>query len=280
MHRPPLDTERLRRDLRSLPGAPEPAFFTGIEVVDSTGSTNADLIARAADPGIDRVVLVAETQDSGRGRHARAWASPPRAQIALSMLLRPEGLEPTALGWLPLLTGIAVVDAVRRTAELPAALKWPNDVLIDDRKVAGILAEVVTGGPVPAVVVGVGLNVSLTEDELPVPHATSLTVAGAGEVDRTELVGSLLAEFARRFTAWRDAGWATEEMAAAYRERCATLGTPVRAELPGGRMLTGIARDIDSAGRLLIGEEPVSAGDVTHLRPHSPQPHSPQTLGR
>ncbi|MGW4330406.1 biotin--[acetyl-CoA-carboxylase] ligase [Nocardia sp. NPDC004573] len=263
MQRPPLDAEQLRR---SAVDSPELSFFSRIDVVESTGSTNADLIARAADPDADRVVLLAETQVQGRGRHARPWVSPPRAQLAMSLLVRLPGIGPASLAWLALLTGVAVVDALRATAGVPAELKWPNDVLIEGRKVAGILAEVASSGGAPAVVIGLGLNVSLTEDELPVPHATSLTIAGARETDRTVLVRSLLIEFVRRFTAWRDADWSTDELAAAYRERCATIGTEVRAELPGGRTLTGVAAGVDDYGRLLIGDQAVSAGDVTHLR--------------
>jgi BirA family biotin operon repressor/biotin-[acetyl-CoA-carboxylase] ligase len=139
-------------------------------------------------------------------------------------------------------------------------------VLIDGRKVAGILAEVAAGGGAPAIVVGIGLNVSLTEAELPVPHATSLTLAAATGTDRTVLVQSLLTEFARRFTAWQDAGWATGDLIATYRDRCATLGARVRAELPGGQTLEGTATDVDAAGRLLVDGRAVSAGDVTHLR--------------
>lgn len=241
-------------------------LFSRVDVVESTGSTNADLIARSREPGSDGAVLLAEAQQSGRGRHARAWVSPPRAQIALSMLVRLPGIDPAVLGWLPLLTGIAVVDALRTTAAVQADLKWPNDVLIGGRKVAGILAEVAASGPAPAVVIGIGVNVTLDESELPVSHAISLELAGAKELDRTALVSSILVEFDRRFTAWRDAGWATAELVGAYRERCATVGAEVRAELPGGRTLTGIATGIDDAGRLLVGAEAVSAGDVTHLR--------------
>jgi len=259
--RPPLDVDRLRATVASAG-----LLFSRVDVVESTGSTNADLIARSREPGSDGAVLLAEAQQSGRGRHARAWVSPPRAQIALSMLVRLPGIDPAVLGWLPLLTGIAVVDALRTTAAVQADLKWPNDVLIGGRKVAGILAEVAASGPAPAVVIGIGVNVTLDESELPVSHAISLELAGAKELDRTALVSSILVEFDRRFTAWRDAGWATAELVGAYRERCATVGAEVRAELPGGRTLTGIATGIDDAGRLLVGAEAVSAGDVTHLR--------------
>ncbi|MQY29985.1 biotin--[acetyl-CoA-carboxylase] ligase [Nocardia aurantia] len=263
MQRPPLDVDRLRREVAE---SPELEFFTRVDVVESTGSTNADLVIRSADPEADRQVLIAEAQEAGRGRHERAWVSPPRAQIAMSVLLRLGDIDPEVLGWLPLLTGIAVVDAIRGVTDLDANLKWPNDVLIGGRKVAGILAEIATGAATPAVVVGIGLNVSLTEAELPVPHATSLTLAGAPDEDRTAVVLGILAEFARRFTGWRDASWDTTALAAAYRERCVTLGADVRAELPGGEVLTGIATDVDEHGRLRIGDRAVSAGDVTHLR--------------
>ncbi len=259
-----MDAELLRR---SVTERPDLSLFSRIDVVESTGSTNADLIAQAADPDSDGRVLVAESQEQGRGRHERAWSSPPRAQISLSLLVRLRGIDPAVLGWLPLLTGVAVVDAVRDVTGLNANLKWPNDVLIEGRKVAGILAEVASGAGAPAVVVGVGLNVSLTEDELPVPHAISLTLAGAPEVDRTALVEALLREFARHFTEWRTANWDIAGPAGEYRKRCATLGTEVRAELPGGEVLTGVATDVDDHGRLLIGNRAVAAGDVTHVRP-------------
>jgi BirA family biotin operon repressor/biotin-[acetyl-CoA-carboxylase] ligase len=259
-----LDVAELQR---SIAESPDLSFFARIDVVTSTGSTNADLIARASDPAVDRHVLLAETQEHGRGRHDRVWSTPPRAQLAMSILVRPAGIAPAALGWLPLLTGVAVVDAVRETAGLDANLKWPNDVLIDGRKVSGILAEVASPGEAPAVVVGVGLNISLTEDELPVPHATSLRLAGAAEVDRTAMALSILRHFAEEFTRWRDSGWDVTELADRYRERCSTVGARVRAELPGGETLLGIATGVDEVGRLIVGDRAVSAGDVTHLRP-------------
>ncbi|CAM2937458.1 biotin--[acetyl-CoA-carboxylase] ligase [Skermania piniformis] len=241
-------------------------FYSAVEVTARTGSTNADLLARAGDPAADRTVLIADCQDHGRGRHSRSWQAPPRSQVALSVLLRLPGAEPARLGWLPLLTGVAVVDALRRVAGVPAGLKWPNDVLIGERKVAGILAEVGATGPVPVVVVGVGINVDLTSDELPVPHATSLALAGARTTDRNVVAQAVLAELADRITDWQRDGWAVADPAAAYRERCVTLGTPVRAELPGGTTITGIADDVDRNGRLLIDGTAVSAADVTHLR--------------
>ncbi|MEU0545460.1 biotin--[acetyl-CoA-carboxylase] ligase [Nocardia sp. NPDC005978] len=264
MNRAPLDVTRLRRELLETPAT---RFFHETDVVESTGSTNADLVARAADSTADRLVLLAEAQERGRGRHDRQWVGPPRAQLAMSVLVRVRGIAPELLGWLPLLTGVAVVDAVRSATAVKAVLKWPNDVLVEGRKLSGILAEIAAVGPDPAVVVGIGLNASLTEAELPVPHATSLALAGAPEpVDRTAVAAAILREFARRFVAWEAAGWDIAELSADYRERCSTIGATVRAELPGDEVLTGVATGVDGHGRLLIGDQAVSAGDVTHLR--------------
>ncbi|NMN96093.1 biotin--[acetyl-CoA-carboxylase] ligase [Antrihabitans stalactiti] len=258
LDRPPLSAADLRRGL-------DP-YYAELEVVAETGSTNADLLARASSSDSDRTVLIAEAQTRGRGRHQRVWVSPPQAQVAMSVLLRLRGIDPEQLGWLPLVTGIAVVDTVRNVTDIDANLKWPNDVLVDGRKLCGILVEVATPGPDPAVVVGVGLNVTLSEEELPVPEATSLSLAGAEVTDRMTLVRALLRELASRLTAWEAANWSTVDLASAYRERCSTLGARVRADLPGGDIITGVAQDVDENGRLLIDGRAVSAGDVTHLR--------------
>ena len=161
LNRPPLDGNALRRALVRSDNDDARVFWNRLDVVEETGSTNADLLARAADPDADRHVLIAEYQASARGRHSRTWVSPPQAQISMSVLLSMPGMNLADMGWLPLLSGIAVVDALRNVAEVPAELKWPNDVLIGDKKVAGILAEVARTAPDPAVVVGIGLNVSL-----------------------------------------------------------------------------------------------------------------------
>lgn len=277
--RAPFDAARLRRVLvdtdPASAGAPAGAgFYSRVDVVTETGSTNADLLADAAGPaGGDRKALLAEHQTGGRGRHARPWAGVPGAQVIVSVLVRLPGVDLADLGWLPLLTGIATVDAVRAVTGVPAELKWPNDVLVDGRKLAGILVEVASTSPVPTVVAGVGLNVSLTEDELPVPTATSLLLAGAGDLDRTHLAEALLAEFAERIRQWERHGWDPTVAADAYRQRCSTMGRRVRAILPGDTELHGEAVDIDEQGRIVIlpdGDgEPVAiaAGDITHLRP-------------
>ena len=267
--RTPLDETALRG---ALVGADRAGFYTRLDVVSETASTNADLLAVAA-TGDDRRVLLAEYQHGGRGRHSRSWSGVPRAQVIVSVLLRLPGCPLQNLGWLPLLCGIAAVDAVRSVTDVPAQLKWPNDVLVDGRKLAGILVEVAAATPVPTVVAGIGINATLGRDELPVPTATSLMLEDAGELDRTPLAQALLAEFGERIRTWARAGWDTTDLASAYRERCSTVGQRVRAILPGDTELHGVATDVDDQGRIVIRPDDggelvaVAAGDITHLRP-------------
>src|SRR5947207_10649635 len=170
LDRPPLSAPALRRAL-VVPGG----LWTDIRVEPETGSTNADVLAAAKQGAPEGLVVVAERQTAGRGRFDRRWESPPRAGLTLSVLLRPVRIS----GWLPLLAGVALVETVRRLGEVDAVLKWPNDLLVDERKCAGILAE--SAGD--AVAVGIGLNVTLREPELPVPDATSLQLAGSACTD-------------------------------------------------------------------------------------------------
>lgn len=274
LDRPPLDVRALRRALVDGPQA----SWSRVDVVTETGSTNADLIA-SAERCADRTALIAEHQGSGRGRHSRSFSGAPRSQILLSMLLKFPGIDPAVLGWLPLVAGIALVDAMRTVAEVDARLKWPNDVLIGGKKVSGILAEVAGHGPSPTVVIGLGVNVTMTAEELPVPTATSLALENAAVLDRDTLVRAVLRGVAAEVDSWRDADWSTELLARRYRERCNTIGQRVRVDLPGGEEKFGTAVDVDRHGRIVLEVEPpgdgeatvlaVAAGDVTHLRPVS-----------
>ena len=254
-------------------------MWTRLDVVASTGSTNADLLARAAagPAGPEGQVLVAEEQTAGRGRLGRSWSTVPGEALTFSVLLRPVTVPAGRRGWLPLLTGVAVVSAVRSVSGVEAVLKWPNDVLVGERKLAGILAE--QAPDESAVVIGIGLNVATPAESLPVSpsglRATSLIAEGA-TVAREELLAAVLGEFEHRYAAFRaEPDPAGTGLLAEYRALCATLGQPVRAELPLGRVLTGTATDVDAGGRLLIEERPgdppvpVSAGDVVHVRPAS-----------
>ncbi|MFI7588307.1 biotin--[acetyl-CoA-carboxylase] ligase [Spongisporangium articulatum] len=303
LDRPPLDAAALRRALlassNAAPGAPG---WRALDVVQVTGSTNADVVARAGAGEEAGYVLLAEDQTAGRGRRERAWSSPPRAGLALSVLLRP-AVPADRLSWVPLLGGLAVASALRRTCGLPAVVKWPNDVLVpvpqaDGRlspdavgKVSGLLAEVVPapgGSPgaarqSPAVVLGIGVNVTQEQDELPVPTATSLRLAGAAVTDRFTVAKAVLRELAERYDRWTAAdGDPRAGLAAAYREACDTIGRDVTVHLPDGSGLTGATltgrcEGVDDEGRLLVAPvgpdgsvsevRALSVGDVVHVRP-------------
>lgn len=244
LDRPPLRPAALSRALE-LDG-------WRVEVVPSVGSTNAVVADRIRAGEPHGLVIVAEHQTDGRGRLDRSWTSPPRAALTFSVLLRPS-LEPDQLGWVPLWGGLAVAQALREQAEVEATLKWPNDVLIGGRKVAGLLTELVNG----AVVLGIGLNVTTSQDELPHDLATSLLLAGATSTDREPLLKAILRVLA---------GALGDRDTSAYRTLCSTLGRQVRVELPGGRCVEGTAEAIDELGRLVVDGTAYAAGDVVHLR--------------
>ena len=270
--RKPLYTAGLRRAVVAPDG-----LWREIEVVPSTASTNADLLARALRGEPEGVVLAAEEQTAGRGRMGRTWVSPPYAALTFSLLARPD-VPPARRGWLPLLAGVAVAAAVTEVTGVQARLKWPNDVLAGEAKLAGILAEAAGD----AVVVGIGLNVSTEPAELShllaatgpgAPPAASLRTAGATALNREELLLAILTRFERWYQPWRQAGGDPDRsgLRPGYTRLSATIGRTVRAELPGGQVLSGPAAGVDSDGRLLVrvspgSEVPVAAADVVHLR--------------
>jgi BirA family transcriptional regulator, biotin operon repressor / biotin---[acetyl-CoA-carboxylase] ligase len=284
LDRPPLRTAVLSRAL-VRPGG----LWREVDVVPETGSTNADLVAaargaegpataggaegaaRAARPGGEGTVLVAESQTAGRGRLDRRWVSPPRAGLTFSILLRP-AVPPARRVWVSLLTGVAVAEAVHAATRvalsepLDARLKWPNDVMVGERKLAGILAEAIPGSD--AVVVGVGLNVTTTAGELADTRATSLAVERSGLTDRDPLLRAILRAFERWYRDWTAAGGdpGRSGLRRAYLDRCGTVGREVRVRLPGDETLIGEASDVDDDGRLVVGGRPVSAGEVVHVR--------------
>lgn len=244
-----------------------------VEVVEEAASTNALVTERARAGGPEGLVILAEHQTAGRGRLDRSWETPARSGLTFSVLLRPT-VPAARWPWLPLLTGHAVGTALRE-AGFDAAVKWPNDVLLrsdgQERKVAGILVERVETPAGPAAVVGIGVNVGMTAEELPTPEATSLAVEGEAP-DRTELLGRLLDTLWDSYVAWQTGGdRAAVRLAAAYADSCATLGRDVSVALPGGGSLTGRAVEIDRTGCLVVstrgGERTaVGAGDVVHVR--------------
>ncbi len=235
-------------------------------MVEHSESTNADVAARFRSGEGEGLVVVAEHQTAGRGRLGREWVTPARSSLTVSVLLAPHDVAPDRWPWLPLITGVAAAEAVRRVTGVEVDLKWPNDVLADGMKLGGILLERVEHDGAAAAVVGIGINCSQTAEELPVPEATSLGIVTGAPVDRSALLAALVDELGSTYDAWRSGS----DVRTAYLALCATPGQQVRVTVPGGEV-TGEAVDVDEAGRLVVrtagGEERLGAGDVVHVRP-------------
>ena len=262
LDRPPLDGPGLAVALTR-----ESRLWHTLEVVEEVGSTNAVLAARAADDAPEGAVLVAEHQAAGRGRLDRTWTSPPRAGLTVSVLLRPD-VPAARRGWLPLLTGVALAEAVGEVTGVRTSLKWPNDLLaVDGTKLAGILAEA-TGG---AVVVGTGLNVSTRREELP-PTGTSLSLVTGAPVDRGPVLLAYLRGLERRYREWTAAlgDPVASGLARDYLAWCSTVGEEVAVTMPDGSTLEGTATAVDWDGRLVLqaaaGTVELASGDVQHVR--------------
>ena len=244
-----------------------------VSLVEAT-STNDELAARvrqgSASDWPEFSVVLTDAQTSGRGRLGRAWVAPRGTMLAVSVLVRPTraGIAgPEALGWIPLLAGLAMTRALESHGVGPE-LKWPNDVLIGGRKVCGILVEAVADD---AVVIGSGINLTLRADDLPVPTATSMAIEG-GETDADVVLSAYLTELRALYTAFAASGGDARASGLhdGVTEVCSTLGRSVRVELPGGAQLVGVAESLDATGRLVVRADErrtaVAAGDVTHLR--------------
>lgn len=302
-----MQSSRLVLDAATLHEVLPALGCQAVEVLDQTTSTNTVLAERlrgalaAGDEVPEFSVLLAEEQTQGKGRLDRAWGAPRSSQLILSLGVRlPGSVAAGSLGLLPLLTGVAVVNAVRSVSaaaghEVPATLKWPNDVIVKGRKLAGILVEAVQVTPEPVVVIGVGLNMDLTREELPVPHATSLALEGmpmasgqqagseqggaqdgseqdGGTTARTRLAIALVEELIGDLRRFARMGGAPQTVLPGYRQLAVTLGSKVTVHLPDGSTPQGVARDVDDTGALVVDAPDkaplvVAAGDVTHLRP-------------
>jgi BirA family biotin operon repressor/biotin-[acetyl-CoA-carboxylase] ligase len=240
-----------------------------LEVLPEAGSTNDVLSARAGDLP-DLTVVITGNQTGGRGRLGRAWVTPPGRALAISVLLKPVGLPPESFGWFPLLGGLAMSRALDRFVPGGVQVKWPNDVLIEGDKVCGILAELLPG--MSGLVIGAGVNLTQTRDELPTETSTSLALAGAHDVDADAVLSAYLIQLTtlyREFLA-ADGDPLRSALRDEVAEACHTIGRPVRVQLPSGDDLLGTAVGIDENGRLIVesdaGRTAVAAGDVTHLR--------------
>lgn len=269
LDRPPLDATALRTALLG-PGG----WWQRVEVSAQTSSTNADLVDLARSGAPEGTLVTTDHQAAGRGRLGRTWTSPARSGLAVSVLLRPVQVPVERWSWLPLLVGIAAGEAVHRTTGVETGLKWPNDLMVGDDKLAGILLERVETPDGPAAVAGLGLNVSAREDELPVSHATSLLLSGATTTDRTVVLRAYARALEALYLSWvRTGGEPAAGLRDSYVRRCVTLGQQVVVTGSDGTTLSGEARTVDDAGRLVLAVDgrprAVSAGDVTHLRPRT-----------
>jgi BirA family biotin operon repressor/biotin-[acetyl-CoA-carboxylase] ligase len=236
------------------------------EVIGSTNDHARELAEEGADPG---EVVIAESQTGGRGRRGRPWVSPPGRNVYFSVILRPE-LPPARAPELTLLASVAICDALRQ-ADVPAVIKWPNDLLVNDRKIAGILTELASEPErVHWVVVGVGVNVNATAADFPEELraiATSVLLERGTPAPRALLLAACLTALEGWLDRHAEEGFAP--IREAWRERSGTLGREVTVQT-GAREVVGRAEDIDEAGALLVrterGLERILSGDVTMLR--------------
>lgn len=225
--------------------------FRHVEMHDVLASTQSLLMDEG---GPDGRVIVADRQTAGRGRAGRRWESPGGVSIHVSALVR--GLPPDRAPLASLAGGVAVARAVEAVAGAEPVLKWPNDVLLDDRKFCGILGELAPGNGY--LVLGIGVNVGQSSDELPAGvEATSLKLATGRDVDRTELLVRILREL--------DGSIGTKDWLDEYRRRCGTIGREVRVELSDG-IVTGEATEVRDDGALVVAGRPIVTGDVIHVR--------------
>jgi BirA family transcriptional regulator, biotin operon repressor / biotin---[acetyl-CoA-carboxylase] ligase len=232
-----------------------------VQHVAETESTNADVATAAREGAPEGTVIVADHQTAGRGRLDRTWEAPAGSGLVMSALVRPDELDPARWPWIPLMTGVAIADAVR-DAGLEPGVKWPNDVEIGGRKLAGILVERVETADGPAAVIGIGLNVAMTSDQLPVPTATSLNLEGSAAT-RDDVLAAVLACLATRYELLRTDPAALRDV---YLAVCSTVGSTVRVSLPDDMTVKGAATDVDEHGRLVVDGRPITAGDVVHVR--------------
>ena len=237
-------------------------------MVDITGSTQNDLstlIRRGEAAHGD--VLVTEFQSAGRGRLDRSFVAQPGTALLFSFCIIPAETK-YEFGWLPLLAGQALCSALEEVfnidSSLSPQLKWPNDVLLNDRKIAGVLTERIDTVNGLGVVIGVGLNFYSTQDQLPIPNATSLAIEGFTGSSREQLLVLFLVRMSEYLVRWESEDFTLLDD---YRDRSATVGRDISIELPNGEKLESRAISIDRSGALVLdGGRRITVGDVVHLR--------------
>ena len=253
------------------------AISPRVQVIETTDSTNADVVRHVMEAPAEwphLSLLLTTDQRAGRGRLDRTWTTPPGTALAVSVVVHVAGIPPHARGWIPLAAGVAMTRAVAaqvRGTGHSAGLKWPNDVLLDNGKLCGILSEVVPGQP-DVVAIGVGVNTRMPRTDLPVDTATSFESVGL-EADDDRLLADFLTVLDEQLTALAAAGGDAvgSGLLAEVEGLCTTIGSDVSVSLPDGEVLRGRALRIDADGRLVVEQEgeyesAVAAGDVVHVR--------------
>ncbi|MFZ4107386.1 MAG: biotin--[acetyl-CoA-carboxylase] ligase [Candidatus Planktophila sp.] len=252
-----MDTEMLRAPLDSGIINAGLTQYWRVSVVELTTSTQSDLIdlvtrgrAQVGD------VIVAEFQSAGRGRLTRTFEAPAGSALLFSIYIKPSRPQ-MDWGWIPLIAGVSVAQSL---PSVDARVKWPNDILIDNKKISGLIAQVVGDG----IVIGIGINVGMSIEELPVPQATSLAIEGSVNTSRNALLTDLLTIFEKNFTTW-DKG--SNEISGTYEALSATLGREIEVHYPDGRIESGTAASISPSGELVLADGVhVLAADIIHLR--------------
>jgi len=249
MPRAPLDQSQITASLSQ---------YWRVSVLDLTTSTQDDLIKKiSAGDARNGDVIVANFQSAGKGRLDRTFSAPASTALLFSIYLTPQRSH-IEWGFLPLLAGLSIAETLNKINPI-ISIKWPNDLLINEKKIGGIISRIEGDG----VVIGIGINVSMQREELPVPTATSLGLEGFLHLDRNELLSLILSAIESDFNQWEKGGSLTTR----YQALSSSIGRDVRIELPGGRELQSKAQSVDDLGRLHLEDgHIVSVGDVIHLR--------------
>lgn len=249
--RAPLDKKRISEEI---------SRYWRVSVVEVTGSTQDDLYERARSGSAQpKSILVSEYQESGRGRLDRTFIAAPHSALTFSIYIEPK-VDKSEWSFLTLLAGLSVHEALHALdPQTSAKIKWPNDLLIGEKKFAGMIAQSTDKG----VVIGIGINVGMSADELPVENATSLALEGFAELDRNLILASIINHFEINVEMWEH----DKSYLAEYRAGCSTIGSSVEVTLPDGSLISSKALDIsDSGGLLLENGREITVGDVVHLR--------------
>jgi len=276
-----LDIDRLQADLHTH------AFGKTLRYISSTASTNADALAYlqqlTAPAAVHGTLLLADCQTAGRGRRGRTWHSPAQGNIYMSVIVVPDpGAKRIGpwLSWVPLFSALAVADCLSGCTELAVSVKWPNDLLVADKKIGGILCEqTTTADRTPAIVIGIGLNINAEADSFPEelrPGATTLAAEAGHRLDRVMILTDLLPQLEQRMDRLFHEG--PSGMIDEFTRRCSTLGKTVRVALEENGIVQGIAESIgpDACLCLRVTSDPsptlphrlleVRSAEVIHLR--------------